>query len=160
MTDFYATGSSYQAWAALRRADPKLADDSARAANSYRPRFSSQVRDDESLPGKGRPVIRTPNPVASIMPLMSLNRPQWLDDIVYGAVATAAGASKGKLNVKPSAVLAALHLSAISTRAVWVSEMSQRTAQSIAKATRHAAHGIAAFLDRHPAIKTGLTRLE
>ncbi|MGE7956341.1 hypothetical protein ACQKQA_07025 [Pseudomonas sp. NPDC089530] len=157
MHDYFTARSSFQRWADRRRTDPWIAEDAERVF-----RFSQRTDEQKPQekqptgPQRGRPELNTPNPVASVMPLLSFDRPQWVDDIVYGAVATAAGASKGRLNVKPGCVLAALHLAAVSTGAVKTADMSIRTAQTIAKAARHAAHGIAFYLDRHPAIRTRL----
>lgn len=157
MHDYFTASSSFQRWADRRRTDPRLADDAERT-------FRCNQRTDEQEPQKkplagprrGRPELNTPNPVASVMPLLSFGRPQWVDDIVYGSVATAAGSSKGRLNVKPGCVLAALHLASVSTGAVKTADMSIRAAQTIAKTARHAAHGIVFYLERHPAIRTRL----
>nr|WP_148050787.1 hypothetical protein [Pseudomonas chlororaphis] len=157
MHDYFTARSSFQRWADRRRNDSRLADDAERAFR-YNQRTDEQIPQEKQTAGprRGRPELNTPNPVASVMPLLSFDRPHWVDDIVYGAVATAAGASKGRLNVKPGCVLAALHLATVSTGAVKIADMSIRTAQTITKAARHAAHGIAFYLNRHPAIRTQL----
>lgn len=152
-----AARSSFQRWADRRRSDPLLTEDAERALRCSQ-RTNEQEPEEKQPAGsrRGRPELNTPNPLASLMPLLSFDRPQWVDDIVYGSVATAAGASKGKLNVKPGCVLAALHLASVSAGAVQTTDMSIRTAQTIAKAARHAAHGIGFYLDRHPAIMAQL----
>lgn len=157
MNDYFTALSCFSRWAARRRADPKLVEDAERAF-----RFSQGTDEQEpegqklAVSRRGRPELNTTNPIASLMPLLSFNRPQWVDDIVYGSVATAGGVSKGKLNVKPRCVLAALHLADVSAGAVRTADMSLRTAQTIAKAARHAAHGIDFYLDRHPVIRARL----
>jgi hypothetical protein len=90
------------------------------------------------------------------MSLLSFERPHWLDSIIYGSTATAAGVSAGKLNVRPGSVIAAMHLKDISTAAVKTPMISERTAQAVAKAARHAIHGVSSYLDRYPAIKAKL----
>lgn len=157
MHDGFTARSSFQSWADRRRSDPLLTED---AESAFRCNQSATLQEPQGKQPagsrRGRPELNTPNPVASVMPLLSFDRPQWVDDIVYGSVATAAGASKGQLNVKPGSVLAALHLATVSAGAVKTTEMSTRTAQTIAKAARHAAHGINRYLDRHPAIRVRL----
>ncbi|POA61141.1 hypothetical protein C1885_06005 [Pseudomonas sp. GW531-R1] len=157
MCDYFAALSCFSSWANRRRADPKLVEDAERA---FRCSQKTGEQDSEerqvTVSRRGRPELNTTNPVASVISLLSLNRPQWVDDIVYGSVATAGGTSKGKLNVKPGCVLAALHLKDVSAGAIRTADMSLRTAQAIAKAARHAAHGIDFYLVRHPAIRTRL----
>ena len=77
----------------------------------------------------------------------------WVDDIITGSIITSAGVSNGKINVKLRAVIGALFLSEITAEACKTDEITLRTAQRIAKAARHAAHGIASYVERHPAIK-------
>ena len=163
MRDNFNARDSFQRWADRRRSDPNLAEDAAIAFRCCESQIANRQvlhsKPQRELPAgsrRGRPELNTTNPVASLMLLLSFDRPQWVDDIVYGAVATAAGTSKGKLNVKPGHVLAALHLNDVSAGAVKVADMSLRTAQTVAKAVRHAAHGIDFYLDRHPAIRVRL----
>ena len=165
MTTFTAT-AQFQAWAAQRRADPNLPADAAKAAAGVR-RIQAEIRETHQVansyigqpsgPRRGRPPTSTVNPVAHIMQLISSTRPQWLDDIVYGSVATAAGSNKGQLRVRPGSVLTALRLETIAVKKVQQSGMSDRTAQEIAKAALHAAHGIESYLDRHSAVVKQMT---
>lgn len=164
MTTFTAA-AHFHAWAAQRRSDPKLPADAAKAAAGLR-----QVRADvrESLraansttekpdgPRRGRPSLATKNPAALIIPVLSINRPQWLDDIIYGSTATAVGSNNGQLRVRSGDVLIALYRDIISVEKVRQPGMSARTAQEIAKAARHAAHGVESYLDRHSALKVRL----
>lgn len=155
MHDYYAASSDYQRWADQRRSDPLLIEDAKKVSRRIQQR-ASEWQPEEQPPAqsrRGRPKLNTPNPAARFMPLLSFNRPQWVDDIVYGAVATAAGTHKGRLNVRPGYVLAALHMGNVSAEGVKTQDMPTRTAQVIAQAARHAAHGIASHLDRHPKIK-------
>ncbi|WP_141228781.1 hypothetical protein [Pseudomonas lundensis] len=162
MDDYIYNAASFNRWANKRRSDPQLIEDAERVARWTPPIIEKQLK--EQTKGKkhtanskrGRPELSTPNPVASYMHLLSYNRPHWLDSIVYGSVATGAGSSNGKLNVSPKSVIGALHLRTISTGALKTPEMSLRTAQTIAKAARHAAHGIDSYLARHPEIKERL----
>lgn len=109
----------------------------------------------------GRPPRSTPNPNHSIMIALSaanldpgscspIGFPEWFLDIVTGSISTAAGSSGGKFNVSPRAVQAALYLPVISVEAIKAPAMSLRTAQTIAKAARHAAHGVHSYLARNP----------
>jgi hypothetical protein len=141
----------------MRRSDPLLIEDAEKVARWTPPKI--EKRPEETMPAssrRGRPELKTPNPVASYMRLLSFDRPQWVDDIVYGATATGAGSSKGKLNAQPRFILATLHLETISAGAMKTADMSIRAAQTIAKAARHAAHGIDCYLARHPKIKDRL----
>ncbi len=91
------------------------------------------------------------------MPFLTVPDPlPWVDDIIHGSILTSAGRSNGKINVKARAVIGALFLSEISAEACQTSEYTLRTAQRIAKAARHAAHGIASYVDRHPKLKAEL----
>ena len=65
----------------------------------------------------------------------------WVNDIITGSIITSAGVTNGKINVKARAVIGALFLSEITADACKTNEYSLRTAQRIAKAARHAAHG-------------------
>ena len=117
MTTFTAT-AHFQAWAAQRRADPNLPADAAKAAAGVR-RIRAEIRENHRTANsfvekpnelrRGRPPLSTANPVAHIIQLISYNRPPWLDDIVYGSVATAVGSNKGQLRVRSGDVLAHGH---------------------------------------------------
>lgn len=126
MTTFTAA-AQFQAWAVQRGADPNLLADAAKAAAGVR-RIQAEIRDIHQVansfigqpngPRRGRPSISTVNPVAQIIQLISSTRPQWLDDIVYGAVATAAGSNKRQLRVRPGNVLTVLRLEIITVKKV------------------------------------------
>tara|TARA_R100000541_G_scaffold11732_1_gene19888 strand:- start:5706 stop:6032 length:327 start_codon:yes stop_codon:yes gene_type:complete len=92
------------------------------------------------------------------MPTLALDRPGWLDDVLQGSIGSSVGAHKGQLNVRASDVAAALHLRNISVAAIKRPDMEDRTAQSVAQATRHAARGIDHYLSRRPHIKAGLIK--
>lgn len=157
MHDYYATSGSFRDWADRRRSDPRLTEDAAMASRCSQ--WVTEQKPTEKKPAgsrRGRPELSTINPVVSVMPFLSFDRPQWVDDIVYGSVATGAGVSRGRLNIRPGCVLAALHLEVVSAGAIKTVDMSVRSAQTIAKAARHAAHGIAFYLDRHPTIRARL----
>lgn len=159
MDDDTFSASCFKRWANKRRSDPELINDAEKVARWSSPTIQKQSNEQPkgekrtANPKRGRPKLSTPNPVASYMHLLSYDRPHWVDSIVYGSVATGAGSSNGKLNVSPKSVIGALHLRTISTDAVKTADMSLRTAQTIAKAARHAAHGIDSYLARHPEIK-------
>ncbi|WP_285425280.1 hypothetical protein [Pseudomonas sp. efr-133-TYG-103a] len=156
----------YERWANKRRNDPTLFFDACKAAQwtppereaepEAVPREAATKKHATASPQRGRPKKNTTNPVAHHMSLLSFERPHWLDGIIYGATATAAGVSAGKLNVRLGSVIAAMHLKNISTAAVKNPMISERTAQTIAKASRHAIHGVVCYLDRHPATKSKL----
>ena len=77
--------------------------------------------------------------------------PMWMEDIVMGACYTSMGVSNGKLNANPSLVKAALFSPYISTTAcqnIYEAEISERTAQRVAKAARFALGGIDKYLSR------------
>mgnify|MGYP001547665259 FL=1 len=80
----------------------------------------------------------------------------WVDHIITGSIITSAGVTNGKINVKARAVIGALFATEITAEACKTGEISLRTAQRIAKAARHAAHGIASYVERHPSIKAEL----
>ena len=142
--------AQYQAWAAQRRADESLYEDHQRAARAK----PSDSPIEAPKRGRGRPKTSYVNPVAAYMHLLAIPDPlPWIDDIVTGSIITSAGVTNGKINVKARAVIGALFLSEITAEACQTSEISLRTAQRIAKAARHAAHGIASYVDRHPGIK-------
>lgn len=77
--------------------------------------------------------------------------PMWMEDIVMGACYTSMGVSNGKLNANPSLVKASLFSPYISTAAclnIYEANISERTAQRVAKAARFALGGIDLFLSR------------
>ncbi|EPF68006.1 hypothetical protein [Pseudomonas syringae] len=142
--------AQYQAWAAQRRADESLYEDHQKATQAK----PSDTPIEAPKRGRGRPKTSYVNPAAAYMCLLAVPDPlPWIDDIVTGSIITSAGVTNGKINVKARAVIGALFLSEITAEACKTSEISLRTAQRIAKAARHAAHGIASYVDRHPGIK-------
>ncbi|MBU3054955.1 hypothetical protein [Pseudomonas indica] len=155
--------TEYETWAAKRRACKHLGADHAAAhsgalSNRLQGQLNSEpIKQDRcahSSSSRGRPKAVFKNPVAAFMPLLAI--PEllpWANDIVRGSICTSAGASNGKINVKARAVIAALFLSEISAEACQTSEYSLRTAQRIAKAARHAAHGIASYVERRPKLR-------
>ncbi|MCJ2370412.1 hypothetical protein [Pseudomonas sp. RGM 3321] len=156
----------YKQWTNKRRNDPTLFFDACKAAQWTPPepegepeavsREAASKEHATAKPQRGRPKKSTTNPVAHHIRLLSFERPRWLDGIIYGSTVTAAGVSAGKLNVRPCSVIAAMHLKIISTAAIKTPMISERTAQTVAKAARHAIHGVACYLDRHPASKAKL----
>ncbi|MEO8642274.1 hypothetical protein [Pseudomonas sp.] len=152
--------AEYQAWASERRADEDLTTDYATAQEGIS-KSTHEVKEFAQVevePAKrGRPKTKYANPVAAFMPFLTVPDPlPWVDDIIHGSILTSAGVSNGKINVKSRAVIGALFLSEISTESCQTGEYSSRTAMRIAKAARHAAHGIASYVERHPAIKAEL----
>ncbi len=149
--------AQYQAWADERRADKSLYEDHQKAAKGIATETQGEAIEnpsDEPKRGRGRPKTSFANPVAAYMYLLAVPDPlPWVDDIIHGSIITSAGVTNGKINVKARAVIGALFLSEITADACQTNEYSLRTAQRIAKAARHAAHGIASYVERHPAIK-------
>lgn len=149
--------AEFQAWAALRRADEGLPDDHAKAASPLVHESCTSAPEVSPKVTRGRPKTIFKNPAAAFMPFLTVPDPlPWVDDIIHGSILTSAGRSNGKINVKTRAVIGALFLSEISADACMTSEHTLRTAQRIAKAARHAAHGIASYVERHPALKAEL----
>lgn len=150
--------AEFQAWAAQRRADANLTTDHNSAQSSLS-KAAPVVEAVEPIAkqGRGRPKTVFTNPAAAFMPFLTVPDPlPWVDDIIHGSILTSAGRSNGKINVKTRAVIGALFLSEISADSCMTSEHTLRTAQRIAKAARHAAHGIASYVERHPALKAEL----
>ena len=149
--------AQYLSWASERRADESLFDDQQKAAKGLTNGTQGQPQEtpsDEPKRGRGRPKATFANPVAAYMHLLAIPDPlPWVDDIITGSIITSAGVTNGKINVKARAVIGALFLSEITADACKTNEYSLRTAQRIAKAARHAAHGIASYVERHPDIK-------
>ncbi|WP_047335967.1 hypothetical protein [Pseudomonas protegens] len=143
----------FQAWAAERRADEALSEDAHKAITKLTEATKARPEEPRKK-ARGRPKTTYKNPVAPFMYLLAVPDPlPWVDDIVTGSIITSAGVSNGKINVKARAVIGALFLSEITAEACKTDEITLRTAQRIAKAARHAAHGIASYVERHPAIK-------
>lgn len=176
--------AQYQAWAAQRRADVNLTTDHATAQASLS-KAVPVVEDVGPIAkqGRGRPKTIFKNPAAAFMPFLightvdplacpydhddasddpdevgdsHVAARSWVDDIIHGSILTSAGRSNGRINVKARAVIAALFLSEISVKACQTEDVALRTAQRIAKAARHAAHGIASYVERHPKLKAEL----
>lgn len=147
--------AQYQAWAAERRADNCLSNDHDNAALE---KVDPVVGDAEpAQPVRGRPKTSFANPVAAYMYLLAVpDLLPWVDHIITGSIITSARVTNGKINVKARAVIGALFATEITAEACKTSEISLRTAQRIAKAARHAAHGIASYVERHPSIKAEL----
>lgn len=150
--------AQYQVWAAERRADVSISEDHKKitsAVTDIAQREATGTKAGEvAKKGRGRPRAAYMNPVAAYMHVLVIPNPlPWVDDIIHGSIVTSAGVANGKINVKPRAVVGALFLSDITAEACKSSTYSLRTAQRIAKAARHAAHGIAACVERHPKIK-------
>lgn len=149
--------AEYRAWADERRADESLYQDHQKAAKGIAAEAQGKttaVPSDEPKRGRGRPKTTFVNPVAAYMRLLAVPDPlPWVDDIIHGSIITSTGVTNGKINVKARAVIGALFLSEITADACQTNEYSLRTAQRIAKAARHAAHGIVSYVDRHPSIK-------
>ena len=141
----------YQAWAAERRVDDLLASDHS-SATTYE--AAPVVAAEPTKAGRGRPKTSYANPVAAYMYLLAVpDLLPWVDHIITGSIITSAGVTNGKINVKARSVIGALFATEITAEACKTSEISLRTAQRIAKAARHAAHGIASYVERHPTIK-------
>ena len=149
--------AEFQAWSAERRADEGLLEDHAKAAAPSVKDNLTGIPEVSPKATRGRPKTIFQNPAAAFMPFLTVPDPlPWVDDIIHGSILTSAGRSNGKINVKARAVIGALFLSEISAEACQTSEYTLRTAQRIAKAARHAAHGIASYVDRHPKLKAEL----
>lgn len=149
--------SKYQAWAAERRVDEFLYKDHAKATSPLIHESCTSAPEVSPKATRGRPKTIFNNPSAAFMQFLTVPDPlPWVDDIIHGSILTSAGRSNGKINVKARAVIGALFLSEISAEACQTSEYTLRTAQRIAKAARHAAHGIASYVDRHPKLKAEL----
>lgn len=149
--------AEFQAWSAERRADEGLLEDHAKAAAPSVKDNLTGIPEVSPKATRGRPKTVFNNPSAAFMQFLTVPDPlPWVDDIIHGSILTSAGRSNGKINVKARAVIGALFLSEISAEACQTSEYTLRTAQRIAKAARHAAHGIASYVDRHPKLKAEL----
>jgi hypothetical protein len=147
--------AQYQAWAAERRADNRLMADHGNVTLSEVEPTAEAVEPTKSV--CGRPKINFANPVAAYMYLLAVpDLLPWVDHIITGSIITSAGVTNGKINVKARAVIGALFAAEITADACKTGEISLRTAQRIAKAARHAAHGIASYVERHPSIKAEL----
>lgn len=155
--DLSTSNSQYKRWAARRRTCPHLTTDAATAANSmHRIPNAAPKHSEPTGPRRGRPALRTENPLVNLIPLLSLERPQWFDDLVYGSIATSVSTSQGRLNVRPGQVIAALHLRTISMAALGQQENSSRGLQAVAQAARHCLRGVEHYLHRHPQVRARL----
>lgn len=147
--------AQYQAWTAERRADNRLAADHGNVTLSKVEPTAEAVEPANSV--RGRPKTSFANPVAAYMYLLAVpDLLPWVEHIITGSIITSAGVTNGKINVKARAVIGALFAAEITAEVCKTSEISLRTAQRIAKAARHAAHGIAFYVERHPSIKAEL----
>ncbi|WP_426155868.1 hypothetical protein [Pseudomonas sp. TSRC2-2] len=150
--------AEFEAWAAQRRSEDLSADYATLQAAVKKSEPVVPVVEAEPIK-RGRPKTVFTNPAAAFMPFLATpHLPNWADDIITGSIYTSAGTNttSGKVNVKSRSVVAALFLSEISAESCRTSEYTLRTAQRIAKAARHAAHGIASYVERHPKIKAEL----
>lgn len=103
----------------------------------------------------GRKAKVTENPLYEYIRFLTSSRvsgiPSWMDDIIMGACYTAVGDNKGKLNVSPSLVRAAVFLPQISTTMCQniysLDPISERTARRVAQAARFALGGIEHYLE-------------
>lgn len=149
--------AAFQAWAAQRRAEDLSADYFTAQAGIEKITTATTPAVSSAPAKRGRPQTKAHNPAAVYMPFIAVPHLQrWADDIIHGSIITSSGVSNGKINVKARAVVGALFLSEISAEACKTSEHTLRTAQRIAKAARHAAHGLASFIERHPELKAEL----
>lgn len=105
----------------------------------------------------------TPNQIASLLQVAHSEKCGWVDDYVFGACATAAGISNGKLNVSPSHVLQACLLDEISVEVVkraikldGLITMDERTARRICQCTRFAIRAMEHYLERNPTVRQHL----
>jgi len=143
----------FKAWATERQACESLAEDHLKTSPVVAP-DAQAVISEEPVRGRGRPKAAFKNPVAAYMHLLAVPYLlPWVDDIIKGSIITSAGISNGKINVKTGAVIGALFAEDITAEVCKTQEISLRTAQRVAKAARHAAHGIASYVDRHPELK-------
>lgn len=104
-----------------------------------------------------------PNLIASLLRMAHAERRGWIDDYVFGACATAAGVSNGKLNVSPSHVLRACLLDEISVEVVkrvirldGLRTMSDPQARRICQCARFAIGGMELYLERNPTVRQQL----
>lgn len=149
--------AEFQAWADQRRTEDLTTDHASARAGIAEATQAVKAVEPITKQGRGRPKTVFKNPAAAFMPFLVIPDPlPWVDDIIHGSILTSAGVSNGKINVKARAVIGALFLSEISADACVTNEHTLRTAQRIAKAARHAAHGIASYVERHPMIKAEL----
>lgn len=155
--DLSTSNSQYKRWAAQRRACPHLLTDAAQAANSMsRAPNDAPKLPEPTGPRRGRPSLRTENPLVNLIPLLSLDRPRWFEDIVYGSIASSVSSSQGRLNVRRGQVIAALHLRTLSVAALGQQENSSRGLQAVAQAARHCLRGVEHYLHRHPQVRARL----
>lgn len=148
------SSAEYGAWAVKRRSEDLSIDYAiAKAALAKANVEPAPVVSTEPVK-RGRPKAISKNPTAAFMPFLVIPDPlPWVVDTIHGSISTSAGSSNGKINVKARGVIGAMFLSEISAEACLTSEHTLRTAQRIAKAARHAAHGIASYVERHPKLK-------
>ncbi|WP_414157507.1 hypothetical protein [Pseudomonas sp. BNK-15] len=103
---------------------------------------------------RGRPRSVTANPLFGILEqLLGAEpvRPAWLDDLLFGSILTAVGQSRNVSNVSMRDVLAALYLPTFETEVLINCGLQKRQAERVIQASRFAADGITAYLERnHP----------
>ena len=105
----------------------------------------------------------TRNQISSLLQVAHSEKRGWVDDYVFGACATAAGVSNGKLNVSPSHVLQACLLDEISVEVVkrviklnGLITMDERTARRICQCTRFAISAMERYLESNPTARQQL----
>ncbi len=156
-TDLPAFSGAFERWAGVRRSDPMLSDDYATASRSLELNkltpTKQQDAKSEGRPKRGRPPVKTENPIARLAPFIVLDRPGWFQDIVYGSISRAAGTSKGRLNVRLSDVVSLLYMSEISTVATSWKGLPARSSQAITQSARHVIDGVVHYLSRNPHVK-------
>lgn len=140
----------FKAWAKERQEDLVGLFDASRCGAKAKP------KDTPNGPqrGRGRPKTVYKNPTAAYMHLLAVPHPlPWVLNIIHGSCVTSAGVVGGMIAVKQCNVLRALFLNEITAEACQTPGMSLRTAQRVAKAARHAAHGIASYVERYPRLQ-------
>lgn len=109
-----------------------------------------------------KPKVKS-NQIASLLKVAHAEHRGWVDDYVFGACATVARVSNGKLNASPSHILQACLLDEISVAVVkkvirldGLRTMDDRTAQRICQCARFAIDGMEFYLERNPTVRQQL----
>ncbi|WP_146257887.1 hypothetical protein [Pseudomonas putida] len=101
---------------------------------------------------RGRPRTVTVNPLFRILDQLldpSTGRPAWLDGVLFGSILTAVGQSRNVSNVSMRDVLTALYLPTFETGVLINCGLQKRQAERVIQASRFAADGITAYLERN-----------
>lgn len=86
--------------------------------------------------------------------LYDLPAQNWVEDYVMAACYTVAGANKGKLNVSPTHVYAAVKMPDISTAAVRdATGLGKSQGSLVAQCARHALDGMMMYLEHNPQVR-------